>query len=168
MSRVKFPVTIVQILKTCLKFFARYKADGKESPLNVATQFDYNALGDIQFAEFVTLNEEIDAMRASIRQKVERRERLWDEILKPAVMAGKNVLMSINTKTPSALTDYGFILVTTPSEPPVQSVKTLTTKATNLQSEIDAFNALNEKTMSALPNLSITVNEVTKTTKVKG
>jgi hypothetical protein len=167
MSRVKFPVTINEIIKTCIKFFARYKFDGKDSPLLMLAQYNFMILADETFAEFVKLNEEIEAMRLSIRQKIERRDRLWVDHLKQPLMAGKNVLTSINMKTPTALSDYGFEFTNAPKVSKPDTAKTLTNEALDLQARIDALNALNEKTIGAIPTLSVTVNDVTKTNKTK-
>lgn len=108
MARVYFPATPDEIEATGSKFFRKNKAEGEKSPLKGLTDYDFITLGDKDFTEWSSLNQEAKDLDKRASQIRERRDVIWKEKLKMPMQRGKDVIVSLSAGNPTVATDWGF------------------------------------------------------------
>jgi hypothetical protein len=150
-----------------LNFFNRFKLDGKESPLRVLTQYDFNELFEKLFAEWLRLDAPSTELEDELRLVREQKAGIWKNGLRAPLLAAKNVLAGINTHLPIMLPAYGFPLIMNTTKQP-ETEKSLIKKVNVIAENLNKLRAEKEKINNEMPTVTITVDDVTSFNKTKG
>jgi hypothetical protein len=158
-----FPKTISEIRKTGGKFFPRYKNEAKDSTTRLAlSPHNYDAL-EVRFQELVTLDDRLNDLLNQVRETREQRDRIWETELREPLMVAKKIVTICNPDSVVAVNNFGFESKSNATKV-VPTERMVKNQAERLAVNVNALKEAQAIAQNSSAAISVTVNDVTKST----
>jgi hypothetical protein len=163
-----FPKTTTEIRRSGSKFFQQFQNEPKDSATRAAlNQYDYESLGNNQFQRWLSLDDRLNELNNLVREVREQRDTIWDDDLREPLQVAKKIITICNPKSAVNVNKFGF-----ESKPKTANNVPTERKVKNDAERLAAnVNALREaKAVAQKPSamISVTVNDLTKSTNPVG
>jgi hypothetical protein len=158
-----FPKTISDVRKTGGKFFPRYKNEPKDSITRLAlSPHNYDAL-EVRFLDLVALDDKVNELLNQVREAREQRDRIWEsELREPMKIAQKTVILC-NPDSAVTVNNFGFESKANATKD-VPTERKVKNQAERLAVNVNALKEAQALAQKPTAMVSVTVNEVTKST----
>jgi hypothetical protein len=122
-SKISYGSSTTEVLEVASKLVVRHKEDGEASPLRALTDVNWTTIeGTIPMA--IAKQREAEEYRMKSDMLYRERDLLLEPIVE-VVRRSKNLLKSVHSKNPKALSEWGFDVTYTTANKPAKAAAKL-------------------------------------------
>jgi hypothetical protein len=161
-ARVSSPKSSSEIKETCEKFKNRIKNDPKDSSVcRLLADTAYEATLEMYYPQWLALDTQAIELAESLRIVKDQKEKVLNDYLRPVLFEIKDLVVLANRKSPLLNNLYGFPTTLKPAKKLTQA-EVIEADAKRLAVKVNAFEETQAIAQKSSANVSVTVNEVTK------